>query len=284
MARVMGNSPEFGRSVSARAASYMWATRTTASRCSTARGTSSANGAPTDGQFDVPQGIAVDPNGNVYVADYGNNRVQKFGAAGGFLGKWGSFGSGDGEFNAPFSVAVDPNGVVYVLDQYVFGSYGLPRIQKFDGNGVFLGSWFSPGHPPGEGWAGAGIAVDQNGNVLLAEYSSYDNRIVRCDSDGLALGSWGSYGTGDAQFLQIAGITVDPSGNVYATDNTLDRVQKFDSSGAFLATWGSSGTGDGEFGLPEGIATDQAGNVYVGDGGNQRVQKFGYGPISVQSI
>ncbi len=78
-----------------------------------------------DGQFRNPQGIAVDGAGNVYVADSGNDRIQKFSASGAFLAKWGSEGSEDGQFLFPEGIAVDSLGDVYVADSE------NNRIQKF---------------------------------------------------------------------------------------------------------------------------------------------------------
>ena len=79
-----------------------------------------------DGQFNAPLGVATDGNGNVYVADTNNNRIQKFTSTGTFLTTWGSFSySGNGQFNGPFGVATDGNGNVYVADE------GNSRIQKF---------------------------------------------------------------------------------------------------------------------------------------------------------
>ena len=80
-----------------------------------------------DGQFDAPAGVAMDPAGNVYVADEYNNRIQKFGGSGIFLTKWGTQGSGDGQFSFPIGVGVDSTGNVYVAD------YSNHRIQKFGG-------------------------------------------------------------------------------------------------------------------------------------------------------
>src|SRR3989304_2205896 len=77
-----------------------------------------------DGQFQYPQGVAVDPSGNVYVADFGNNRIQKFTGSGAFITKWGSLGSGDGQFDEPVGVGVVPSGNVYVADR------SNHRIQK----------------------------------------------------------------------------------------------------------------------------------------------------------
>ena len=69
-----------------------------------------------EGQFDEPQGIAVDREGNVYVTG-GNDRVQVFTAQGQFLGQWGHHGKGEGEFDLPVGIAVDSEGNVYVVDR-----------------------------------------------------------------------------------------------------------------------------------------------------------------------
>ncbi len=79
-----------------------------------------------DGQFISPAGVAVDSSGNVYVADTGNHRIQKFTSDGHFVTKCGVEGSGDGQFRNPADVAVDSSGNVYVADT------GNHRIQKFE--------------------------------------------------------------------------------------------------------------------------------------------------------
>ena len=74
--------------------------------------------------FSNPSGVAVDSSGNVYVADNSNHRIQKFNSSGGFITKWGSYGSGDGQFNYPYGVAVGSSGNVYVADT---GTMALAR-------------------------------------------------------------------------------------------------------------------------------------------------------------
>ena len=91
-----------------------------------------------DGQFNEPWGIAVAPDGSVYVADTWNHRIQKFSADGAFISRWGNVGdakgsadSGANEFWGPRSVAIGPDGSVYVADT------GNKRIQVFDPDGHF---------------------------------------------------------------------------------------------------------------------------------------------------
>jgi len=79
------------------------------------------------GYFSNPQGIGVDSAGNLYVADTGNHRVQKFSPSGQFLLSWGGQGSGVGQFIRPIDVAVDENGYIYVAN----GGGSDFRIQKF---------------------------------------------------------------------------------------------------------------------------------------------------------
>ena len=69
-----------------------------------------------DGQFIYPYGIAVALNGNVYVADIYNYRIQYFTSTGTFIGKWGSTGSGNGQFYGPSDIDIRPNGKAYVTD------------------------------------------------------------------------------------------------------------------------------------------------------------------------
>ncbi len=222
-----------------------------------------------DGQFDGPNGIAVDAGGNVYVCERWNNRVQKFTSNGGFLDKWGSYGSGDGQFWCPMHVAVDATGNVYVTD---FNNYG-----------TFLTKWGSAGTGDGQFLGPSGIAVDAAGNVYVADGCTH--RIEKFTSDGTFLGWWGkdweddytgwhppgsgktpSLGHDDGQFWGPGAVAVDAARNVYVADSGNDRIQKFTSSGVFLTKFGSlfdCGMGQGI--VLGGIAVDVDGNVYVSD-------------------
>jgi hypothetical protein len=109
-----------------------------------------------NGQFSSPYGVAVDSDGNVYVADPVNGRIEKFTNTGTFLTAWYLDG-------IPIGVAVDGSGNVFVANTYNY------RIQKFTNTGTFLTKWGSAGSGPGQFSAPWGVAVDGSGSVYIAD-------------------------------------------------------------------------------------------------------------------
>ncbi|MDO8715249.1 MAG: peptidoglycan-binding protein [Dehalococcoidales bacterium] len=221
-----------------------------------------------DGQVKEPRGITVDAQGNVYVADTSNHRIQKFDSNGNFVTKWGNTrGSGDGQFSAPVDVAVSAQGNVYVADNYNY------RIQKFDSNGNFLAKWGTQGSGDGQFNSPNGIGVDSGGNVYVADYGN--NRIQKFDSNGTFITKWGTQGSGDGQFNSPVDVAVDAQGNFYVADYGNNRIQKFDSNGNFLLQWGGVSA-------PAGIVIDSAGNVFVAEmSNNYRISKFNSSGVSI---
>jgi tripartite motif-containing protein 71 len=225
-----------------------------------------------DGEFSSPTGIALDRDGNVYVADTDNHSIQKFDKDGKFLARWGGEPSNqEGLFYYARGLTCGPDGEVYICDS------GNNRVQKFDGDGTPMKSWGKFGFA----WRGAdmakfdvpwGIATDTEGNIYVTDTSNA--RIQKFKSDGTPLLKWGRDGSFDGAFFFPRGIAVDFVGNIYVADEGNHRIQKFDSRGSFLAKWGKEGTGPGQFKAPWGVACDALGNVYVVDSGNHRIQKF----------
>ena len=130
------------------------------------------------GEFRGPNGIAIDRQRNVYVADRDNNRIQKLSPSGQPVGRWGVFGHDPGEFYGPEGAAVDIQGNVYVADT------GNDRVQEFSPEGRLLGVWGTIARetpnapppsaiPPGEFRLPMGIAVDAQGNVYVADTSNH---------------------------------------------------------------------------------------------------------------
>lgn len=214
-----------------------------------------------EGQFDFPYGIAVGGASDVYVADTGNHRIQRFTAEGEFVGQWG----GTDLLPAPVAVATDGTGYVYVVDYYL-------GVLKFTASGASVASWGSHGSAEGQLSGALGIAVAPDGSVYVAD--SDNDRVQKFTSSGVFLAGWGSAGSADGQFSSPSGIAVDTSGKVYVVDTFNNRVQKFTSSGGFLARWNVEGDLDGGTVVPHGAAVDAAGNLYVADAFSSRIQQF----------
>ncbi|MCZ6799765.1 MAG: 6-bladed beta-propeller [Nitrospirae bacterium] len=171
------------------------------------------------GKFDVPWGVTTDKDGNLYVSDTSNARIQKFQADGTPLIKWGKDGSFDGAFFYPRGIAVDFVGNVYVADE------GNNRIQKFDQRGNFLAKWGKAGNGPGQFKNPWGVACDALGDLYVVD--SANHRIQKFDSNGTYLCSWGNRGLTEAQVNYPTGIAVDKEGNVFVVDSGNNRVLKF---------------------------------------------------------
>lgn len=206
--------------------------------------------------------IAIDDDGNVYVVDRFNHRIQKFSSEGVFISKWGLLGDGNGEFNEPCGIAIDTFGNIYVSERHNH------RIQKFSPEGAFLTKWGVEGYWEDNefSWA-ASVATDENNNVYVADRGT--SIIKKFTSEGVFIKKWGGFGFDNGHFTYPNSIDVDEYGNVYVLDR---RVQKFDLDGGFIDRWGS-GFEDGDLSNPQGLALDSAENVYVVDG-YERVQKF----------
>jgi tripartite motif-containing protein 71 len=227
-----------------------------------------------NGQFNYPEGVAVDAGSDVYVADNANERIQKFTADGTYVTGWGTLGAlvvgdypGGVVGSAPQGVAVDGSGRVYVVNQ------STSNLMVFTSSGTYVTSWGGQAHfGDGQFQGPVGVAVDGSGNVYVADTNNH--RIQKFTSDGAYLTQWGTYGTGDGQFASPRGVTADGSGNVYVADSYNHRVQVFTSSGTYLTQWGTYGPGNGQFNSPWGIAVDASGDVYVADTHNHRIQVF----------
>jgi len=234
-------------------------------------------------------GIAVDKDGNIYVADTWNHRVQKFDKNGVFSTKWGGFvnlgdqaGVDDADKNTKFygprGIAVGPDGNVYVSDT------GNKRISIFSPTGSYIREISSgmtpdkiasqyPFNAPGELVEPIGVAVDAQGNVYVADTNN--QRIQKFDATGKFAAQWpiptGAWAPGATMEPFVA---VDAQGNVYVTGPTAAKVYKFSPTGELI---GEKGTSPQSVVLktPTGITIGQDGNIYVSDTGASGVVNMG---------
>jgi NHL repeat-containing protein len=271
-------------------------------------------GPATSAQLNLPEAIAIDGSGNIFIADASDNKIRRVDAISGVITTVVGDGNactnptntcGDGaaatsaQLNFPEGIAVDAAGNLYVsdtLDQRVrIVSGGI--INPFAGNGGFChfsNTTCGDGHPavlanlhkPQQ------VAVDGSGNVYIAD--TVDHKIRFVDTTGTinlfagngVRGFGGDGGTATNANLDLpVGVSIDGSGNVLIADTGNQRVRLV--SGGVIQTLAGGGTGgDGGPALsallagPYNVTEDQAGNLYIADTGNNRIRKVSSGTIS----
>lgn len=244
------------------------------------------------GTFDEPEGISIDNEGNIYVLDGGNGRIEKFNSDGVYI-------SG---INVSCcinnAIATDTSGNIYLADAV------NDIVKKFNNEGKLIAEWGNEVSGNGEfnfGFYG-GIAIDNSGNVYVSE----NDQILKFTSDGIFITKWVvddprslAVDSGGKVYviksgykeLQIFssdgvhvggwdiggyanGIAIDESDNIYITYLEGDCVKKFTQDGQFLTQFGESGFLKGQFNNPSYLAVGKDGRVYITDSDNNRVQVF----------
>ncbi len=267
------------------------------------------DGPGTVAQFRSPTGIAVDGSGNLFVADNLNHTIRKIAFDGTdwvvttlagnpsiqYVGQPGDYADGSGSaarFNRPFGLAIDPGGRLVVAD----AGNSLIRAVTADGAVTTLaGSAAHNGAADGVGVDARfngppGVAVDDQGNLFVADYSN--NTIRRVTPDGVVTtiagipilhGSADGVGI-DARFWSPWGVAADGTGNVFVADIDNATIRKLTPEGTnwvvttLAGSAGNRGSADGvggtaRFALPAGLAVDSAGNVIVADINNHTIRR-----------
>ncbi len=263
--------------------------------------TAAGNG--TSNTLDFPEGVAVDPAGDIFVADAANNRVREVVKATGAVitvAGTGSAGySGDGGpataamLNFPYGVAVDSAGDLFVAD------LGNQRVREVLANGTIetVAGNGTAGYGGDGGSATAamldnpeGLALDASGNLFIADVGN--NRVREVLSSGMIItvagtGTAGYNGDGgpasSAELNFPNGVAVDASGDLFIADRENERVREVLSNGTIETIAGDGDTGySGDGGPataatlnePTDIAVDQSGDVFISDRYNERVREI----------
>ncbi len=173
--------------------------------------------APPDG-FGRPAGLALDPQGRLYVADVLNSRIELFSLEGAHLGGLRSQVEPEG-FNRPANLWVDAGGRVYVVDSMNF------RVEILTAEGGKGGTIGALGDSQGHFARPRGIAVDSVGHIYVAD-ATFDN-IQVFDRSGQLLLVLGESGKQAGQFSLPAGLFIDGQDRLYVVDAFNQRVQVF---------------------------------------------------------
>jgi serine/threonine protein kinase, bacterial len=237
-------------------------------------------------EFSRPEGVAADTNGNVFVADTGDNCVRMIDPSGNVTTLENSV-----SFVQPSAIAVDSQGYAYVtvaLNYQVWKINASGASQILAGNGQ-PGDVNGLGGPdgPAEFFAPTGVAVDAAGNVYVADHDRV--RKIGTDINVSTLAGNGTDGYvdgpgGQAEFSAPRGLAVDGAGNIYVADSNNNRIRKIDPAGnvTTLAGNGIGGYRDGsggpdggaQFYMPSGVAVDANDNVFVADTGNELIRRI----------
>jgi DNA-binding beta-propeller fold protein YncE len=168
-------------------------------------------------KLNQPTGIAVAPNGDVFVSQGhtpgtdGDPRILKFDRNGRFITSWGGKGTGPGQFDVAHGIAVDAQGMVWVMDRE------NQRIQIFDSNGTFVRQMKYSGLP---------CSIDI-GSQFIHMVNGYAGQVVRLDLSGQVLAAVGKPGTGLGEFGEAHSIAVSPRGELFVADSVSAALLKF---------------------------------------------------------
>ncbi|HET9869694.1 MAG TPA: NHL repeat-containing protein, partial [bacterium] len=196
---------------------------------------------------DDPQGLALDPSGDLYVADYSAGLIRVFDPQGDQSATLG----GPSLLTFPFAVAADGTGKVYVTE------LGNDQIDVLDSQGGLLRQWSLTAGTDSQPAYPLGVAVDAAGATVYVSDAA-NQEIKYYDAQGNLLGAWG----GDGTFNDLSGIALDGMGRVYAADGYTGLVHVFDGLGHPIAQWNATGLSAAYF-----IAVDPSGDrVYLTDG------------------
>ena len=212
-----------------------------------------------------PSGLEVAPNGDVVVADTGNDSVSRYAPDGTKL--WTQPVAADGRpLENARDIAIGADGFIYVADDANY------RIVKLAPDGTPVGNAWSG---PSTDRIGSPIGIsEKDGKVYVADASKRKVRVF--DTSGTQLAAYGT--TAACSFAALRDVDAGPDGTIYIANYTNNDIVRLTASGGCLGSWGTQGTADGQFKNPYGVRVAEdpqwGTSVYVADSNNNRFQVF----------
>lgn len=229
-------------------------------------GTFEAEWTMPDTEAGKPVGLAVHPDGRIFIADTHYHRVMVYDRNGHLLSRFGEEGAGPGQFQLPTDIAFDADGVIYVAEYE-----GNDRITKWSPDLKYMAAI---GDQEIEGVRlrrPAGIDFDREGVLWVAD--ACNHRIVAFDRGGKVLKVFGHFGKGAGALDYPYDLHVTPDDQmVMVCEYGSSRLQWFRKDGTFVKAWGSPGREPGQLWAPWGATYGPEGRVFVVDSLNSRVQ------------
>jgi DNA-binding beta-propeller fold protein YncE len=214
------------------------------------------------GEFLHPHDVAIDPSGNILVADTGNHRIVKLNAKGAYLTEVGGFGWDDRQFNEPSGISTGTGLEIYVSDRenqrIALYSQHLKLISIVGGRDV--------GGALAMGKVG-GVATTREGEIYVTDQDL--DQVIQVSTFSRTDRSFGGYGYGSGELRAPSAVDVDTEGRVYVCDTENDRVAVFDRFGNYERELGAE-----VLTRPEGVVAGPSGVLFVSDTGSHRVLAF----------
>ena len=223
------------------------------------------------GKLQLPLGIDLDKQGNLYVFDGKIKQVIIYDKDGKFLRAIGD----PNEFARPAGIAVNPAGTrIYAVD--IGGSSSNEhKVLVFDAqSGKHLFDIGKRGTDKGEFNLPRDAAIAPDGSLYVVDSGNF--RVEKFDADGKFISSFGAIGRQPGQFSRPKELSVDKDGNVYVVDALFGNFQIFNPAGQLLLAVGSRSNDDApaKFQLPSSVAVDEDGRIYVADQYFRKVDVF----------
>ena len=259
-------------------------------------------GAAIEALLQRPQGVLVDPSGNIYIADTANHRIRSVSVETGIIQTIAGTGVAE-DLDAPRGMVLQGDLLISQMGNHVVSTVQDEILFAFAGIGI--------GQFGGDGGRAldanlrspAGLAIDSRGNVYIADTDNH--RIRKVDANGIittVVGSgdpdqgafFGDGGVGtQARLNRPSAIAIDSRGNIYIADTDNHRIRKVDARGviATIAGMGQNGfAGDGGAGTqaqlnaPQGIAVDERGYLFIADTNNHRIRLLDLDSGLIQTV